>query len=56
MFGKKKTGSEKSVVFQCPVPGCGLTCMDAQSLKRHMDWAHADKPAAGKPGDSPSSQ
>lgn len=55
MFGKKKGASEKGVEYRCPVPGCGLTCMDAESLKRHMDWAHASK-AASKPVDAPSSQ
>ncbi len=54
MFGKK-TNSEKGVVCQCPVPGCGLTCMGAESLKRHMDWAHAGNAAASKPGDTQNS-
>ncbi len=40
MFWKKKAVVEKGTIYQCPVPGCGLSCTDEDTLRRHMDWAH----------------
>jgi hypothetical protein len=43
MFGKKKLTVLKNPGYQCQVPGCGLSCGDESTLKRHMDWAHSTK-------------
>jgi len=40
MFGKKKAAVEPNKSLRCQVEGCGLTCRDEQSLKRHVAWAH----------------
>jgi hypothetical protein len=49
MFGKKKPIEVKNANYQCQIPGCGLNCSDAQSLKRHMDWAHKTNTVSGNP-------
>ncbi len=41
MFGKKKKDmAPHEEEFKCSVPGCGLSCLNRDSLERHMEWAH----------------
>ena len=56
MFGKKKPIAAKGVSYRCQVPGCGLSCTDEQTLKRHMDWAHSAKAASSNPTETPDFQ
>lgn len=40
MFGKKKE-LPKITSIRCPEPGCGFSCNDPVTLKKHTDWKHA---------------
>jgi len=40
MFGKKKAMASQNYNFYCQVPGCGVNCLDRETLERHMNWAH----------------
>jgi len=56
MFGKKKTMPLRNENFQCQVPGCGVNCLDRETLERHMNWAHRDLVASEKQKEAPLSQ
>jgi hypothetical protein len=47
VFGKKKAMAPRSENFHCQVPGCGVNCLDRETLERHMNWAHRELVAAG---------
>ena len=46
MFRKKKDVAPREEVFQCSVPGCGLVCLNRESLERHISWKHPELAAS----------